>query len=870
MFAQSDRFSYIYSCDIDLNLRLKVGTLEGKQEKTNFQAILDNPELKFSGFWKSSCPNLFVLCQVVNVNSDGQEELISLPMQTSFKPFSTGWSWNEWISMPIKYKDIPFRAQIVFSVYDVYSAGKSLKVGTAKIPLFDEDGVLRCGVYHLVVHPENGSLFGLQTSGEVDRTVAEKLERFLKLEKKYLKGRLVEMDWLDRRTTCKIEEEKEKSKQNAKNFFLVVEFPEFRSDQIDYTVVFYEQNGDVLQDTIQEKREIIPVPDPDIFRENVVENKHHKLTRSLRHGPVAKELKPNSMVRDLLNALMKYPSTQTLSSDEQDYVWKFRYYLSLHQKALTKFLKCVQWETKQEAEEAIKMIDVWEPMDVEDALELFSSQFEQTCVRQYGVSRLAQASNEDLLLYLLQLVAALRYEELEDEPMSAKASTAHYGDGEERAVPTGSDPLGVALLEEPQESSYPSLREEETAKLGPFLVSRACSDRLIANYLYWYVQVECDNEDRKVAEKYLLLSKNLLLALKEGNQESHKYRIMIKRQRNLVDQLVGIARKLSTSRESRPKRIEMLKSLLDVEALKSFDPLPLPVDPEVKVTGIIAEEAHVFKSALMPIKISFRTDKNEKYDVIFKNGDDLRQDQLILQVLKLMDKLLRRENLDLKLTPYRALATSTSNGFIECVPNVHAVAEVLAKWGTIQDYFRKCAPSEVTSHGIAQEVMDTYVKSCAGYCVITYLLGIGDRHLDNLLLVSDGRLFHIDFGYILGRDPKPLPPPMKLCKEMVEAMGGQASQDFKRFREHCFNAFLILRRSANLFLNLFSLMVHTNVQDIAIEPDKAVKKVQDKFCLDLSEEQAIQFFQSLIDESVNAMFAVMVERIHKWAQYWRK
>ena len=45
-----------------------------------------------------------------------------------------------------------------------------------------------------------------------------------------------------------------------------------------------------------------------------------------------------------------------------------------------------------------------------------------------------------------------------------------------------------------------------------------------------------------------------------------------------------------------------------------------------------------------------------------------------------------------------------------------------------------------------------------------------------------------------------------------------------------------------------------------------LRQVQDKFCLDLSEEQAIQFFQSLIDESVNAMFAVMVERIHKWAQ----
>jgi len=63
--------------------------------------------------------------------------------------------------------------------------------------------------------------------------------------------------------------------------------------------------------------------------------------------------------------------------------------------------------------------------------------------------------------------------------------------------------------------------------------------------------------------------------------------------------------------------------------------------------------------------------------------------------------------------------------------------------------------------------MDTYVKSCAGYCVITYLMGVGDRHFDNLMMTTDGHMFHIDFGYILGRDPKPYPPPMKLTKEMV-------------------------------------------------------------------------------------------------------
>ncbi|AYU79292.1 PI3K / phosphatidylinositol 3-kinase [Leishmania donovani] len=249
--------------------------------------------------------------------------------------------------------------------------------------------------------------------------------------------------------------------------------------------------------------------------------------------------------------------------------------------------------------------------------------------------------------------------------------------------------------------------------------------------------------------------------------------------------------------------------------------------------------------------------------MMYKYNDDIRQDQLIVQLIRLMDDLLQRDGLQLYLTPYRVIATAPNEGLVEIVPQVTTFFSVQ------RDVLKYLRVYNSTAE-LLRQAMDRYTRSFAGYCVITFVLGIGDRHLENILITQDGRLLHIDFGYVLGNDPKPFPPPMKINREMVEVLGGPQSTGFTEFKLYCCSAYNTLRKHAPLLLHILLLGAHTEgmpqVTGEGGDPRVNLLKVQEKLRLDLTNAQATQYLQNVIADSVGSIFTNLWDVLHAAAQ----
>lgn len=90
-------------------------------------------------------------------------------------------------------------------------------------------------------------------------------------------------------------------------------------------------------------------------RENPAELKAQKLSRSMTRGVIDKDLKPNVEETARIEAILRLPPNRALSPDDRELLWRLRYSQIPSKRALTKFLKCVDWGDLQEAREAAEV-----------------------------------------------------------------------------------------------------------------------------------------------------------------------------------------------------------------------------------------------------------------------------------------------------------------------------------------------------------------------------------------------------------------------------------------------------------------------------------------------------------------------------------
>jgi phosphatidylinositol 3-kinase len=161
------------------------------------------------------------------------------------------------------------------------------------------------------------------------------------------------------------------------------------------------------------------------------------------------------------------------------------------------------------------------------------------------------------------------------------------------------------------------------------------------------------------------------------------------------------------------------------------------------------------------------------------------------------------------------------------------------------------------------------MTSCAGYAVATYILAIGDRHLENLMVTKDGNMFHLDFGFILGKNPPnkgAFEPAIRISPPMIEAMGGTESANYLKFKVQCSEAFLYIRKHKHLLLNIVMLMVDAKIPNLPIEEAHSIlTKMNERFMPELNDIEADKKFIKILDECVNHVFAAVLQMGHRVA-----
>lgn len=402
-----------------------------------------------------------------------------------------------------------------------------------------------------------------------------------------------------------------------------------------------------------------------------------------------------------LQSIAKRDPLHELTVQEKDLIWKVREYCANNfPELLPRIIDCVNYAHQNQVAEIHRLLEFWPLLPAENALQLFDYAYPDEYVRKYAVKCLRQASDDTINCYLLQLAQALKHE------------------------------------------SY------FQCDLVEFLMERALNNQHIGHHLFWELKAEMSS--KTVGLLYGLILETYLVAAPEHLN-------MLELQMSFLEKCRSTHINVQKMEISAGRNYDKAKNRFLASTKSQFHShhgaqrnFINPLNPSQKCKKIVLDKCRIMNSKMRPqmlffenIDVSFKPGL-EHVGIMFKKGDDLRQDRLTLQLLSVMDRLWKEdEGLDLRLNLYNCMSTGVNEGLIEVVTQAETVCKIQMRQAdrTIRSAAalkKGLVLAWLKSHNPTNEMMrlaqEEFTKSCAGYSVATYVLGIADRHNDNVSL----------------------------------------------------------------------------------------------------------------------------------------
>nr|XP_056707123.1 phosphatidylinositol 4-phosphate 3-kinase C2 domain-containing subunit alpha [Euleptes europaea] len=524
--------------------------------------------------------------------------------------------------------------------------------------------------------------------------------------------------------------------------------------------------------------------------------------------------------RDRLLSIFSKEGTLGLSRKNKAFLWEKRRYCHTDANSLPKVLASApNWDWTN-LPEIYSVLQQWPPLPPLTALELLDKNFADQEVRTRAVQWIEAISDDELVDLLPQFVQALKYETY----------------------------LDSALVR--------------------FLLARALGNIRVAHYLYWLLKDTLHDVRYGVRYEHIL---GVFLSIC-----GRRLREELEKQTRLVQILGMVAEKVKQTSGS-ARQVVLQSGMERVQLFFLKNKCRLPLSPSLVAKELNVKACSYFSSNAVPLKVALvnADPLGEEINVMFKVGEDLRQDMLALQMIKIMDKIWLQEGLDLRMVIFKCISTGKDRGMVELVPASDTLRKIQVEYGVtgsfkdkpLAEWLRKYNPTEEEY----EKASENFIYSCAGCCVATYVLGICDRHNDNIMLRSTGHMFHIDFGKFLGHAQmfgsfKRDRAPFVLTSDMAYVINGgeKPTIRFQLFVDLCCQAYNLIRKQANLFLNLLSLMLSSGLPELTGVQD--LKYVLDALQPQTTDAEATIFFTRLIESSLGSVATKFNFFIHNLAQ----